>query len=159
MLLCCCSAAAIPIPGLPHGPTNPFTYSVLGSAVVHLLAQTVVFGAAAVLVDVGVMQLLRRTWAGMHRPAHQHQHSSSPSAAHAQQAGPAGKAWQQAGGGDSGDSGRPAGVLQLSVAGVDADVAAERTAVESEEGFEQAMVSGRCRPDGLCCCACTRQDT
>jgi hypothetical protein len=150
VVYCCCSAAAIPIPGLPHGPTNPFTYSVLGSAVVHLLAQTVVFGAAAVLVDVGVMQLLRRTWAGMHRPAHKHQHhhhhssSSSPSAAHAQQAGTAGKAaWQQAGVGDNGSSGHPAAsVLQLSVAGVDADVAAERSAVEDEEGCEQAMVSG-----------------
>lgn len=61
---------AIPIPGLPHGPTNPFTYSVLGSAVVHLLAQTLVFGAAAVLVDVGVMQILRRAWAGKYKATH-----------------------------------------------------------------------------------------
>lgn len=53
---------ALPIPGLPHGTTSPFTYPVLGSAVLHLAAQAVVFGAATVLVDVGVMQLLRRLW-------------------------------------------------------------------------------------------------
>jgi hypothetical protein len=72
-------AGAIPIPGLPHGPTNPFTYAVLGSAVVHLLAQTLVFGATAVLVDIGVMQILRRAWAGVHNASRKRlSHSGEP---------------------------------------------------------------------------------
>lgn len=59
----CMSAGGLPVPGLePEGPHNPFTYSVLGTAVVHLLGQSVVFGATAVLYDVGLMQLMRSAW-------------------------------------------------------------------------------------------------
>lgn len=128
---------ALPIPGLPHGPTNPFCYSVLGSGVVHLLAQTLVFGAAAVLIDVGVMQLLRRAWLGMHRQKHKH-HSSSTAEGTGEAAEAA--AWKGDGAGVGVDGG--AAGLRLSLGGdEDADVAAERRAVKAGQGDEQAMVS------------------
>lgn len=84
------TTGVIPIPGLPHGPTNPFAYSVLGSAALHLAAQTLVFGAAAVLVDVGLMQLVRRLWArllpgssGQHHPRpHSHEAGDEIGRAH-----------------------------------------------------------------------------
>lgn len=136
-VLTCTSTGALPIPGLPHGPTNPFCYSVLGSAVVHLMAQTLVFGAAAVLVDVGVMQLLRRTWLGMHRRSRKHHSSSTAEAADGPAGGLAGRK-DGTGAGDDHD-GTAAG-LRLSLGGDDADVAAERLAVKAGQGDEQAMV-------------------
>lgn len=151
------SIGAIPIPGLPHGPTNPFTYSVLGSAVVHLLAQTVVFGAAAVLVDIGLMQILRRAWAGMHKPVHKHhhpQHSSQRASQDSQREALAGKAWVQydaVADAENGDVGL--GGSRLSMSGVDADVAAERVAVEEGQSLTQAMVSNNKLAVGGHCCS------
>lgn len=131
VMLLLAATGALPIPGFPHGPSTPFTYSVLGSAVVHLLAQTLVFGAAAVLLDVGVMQILRRAWAGMqhagrHKP-HTHHSSSKGTHVHAGADVEAGVA--------------PVHGIPGDAAGVDADVAAERVAVEAADSLEQAMVS------------------
>lgn len=156
---CCTGAGALPIPGFPHGPSTPFTYSVLGSAVVHLLAQTLVFGAAAVLVDVGVMQILRRAWAGMHRPHHhhhhhnhQHQHHGGSAVTHPTAVPSRDRASSTtqkgvvldgpAAVGDV-EAGPESGAGLQSCPGVDADVAAERAAVQAEESLEQAMVSCR----------------
>ncbi|KAF8072728.1 Abca17 [Scenedesmus sp. PABB004] len=64
----CCARRGLPVPGLqPEGPTDPFAWEVLGTALAHLAAQAVVFGGAAVLLDVGVGQLLRR-WRRPARP-------------------------------------------------------------------------------------------
>jgi hypothetical protein len=133
------STGALPIPGLPHGPTNPFCYSVLGSTVLHLLAQTLIFGAAAVLIDVGVMQLLRRAWLGMHRRSRKHHSSSAAEAADGPAGGLAGRKDGTGAGGDH-DGTAAAHGLRLSLGGDDADVAAERAAVKAGQGDDQAMV-------------------
>lgn len=161
------ATGAVPIPGLPHGPSSPFTYSVLGSAVLHLAAQTLLFGAATVLLDTGVMQLLRRAWRATHRQQqhqrqhHQHDHNhqqqhQQPPGSKAQEGLAAAPVAHKQGVHNSqvsdeemGGAGAAGGLL-LQHAGdsgsggsggsVDADVAAERCAVEAGEGVDQAMV-------------------
>eukprot|EP00878_Enallax_costatus_P019215 GHUV01020268.1.p1 GENE.GHUV01020268.1~~GHUV01020268.1.p1 ORF type:complete len:1409 (+),score=442.81 GHUV01020268.1:441-4229(+) len=156
-------AGALPIPGLqPEGPHNPFAYSVLGTAVVHLLAQALVFGLATVLVDVGLLQLLRPVWywcrsclgmsQGQQHLAHLTVVSASRAAEEGQALRPTGL---HQGAGTHGDvkMAGAAGKLAASPAEVEAgisvdggllaeddDVVAERCAVEAGEGLQEAMV-------------------
>lgn len=167
----CGHAGGLPIPGpQPEGPTNPFAYSVLGVAVVHLLAQALLFGLATVLQDVGVLQLVRLAWCwardilgGEHRPGRRRVVSAG--AAGVTQPGPHGTGLQQqqqqpdqqhllgcVGNGKSLASAEAVeagvavsrGVVSLAGVGEDADVVAERLAVQAGEGLQDAMVSEAC---------------
>lgn len=63
-------AGGLPFPDLhPQSPQSPFTYDVLWSAVLHLLGQAAVFGSLAVLLDIGILQLLRSFTARWHAVA------------------------------------------------------------------------------------------
>lgn len=163
----CCSGA-LPIPGLPHGPTSPFTYPVLGSAVVHLLAQTLVFGAGTVLIDVGVMQLLRRAWHRMvHHASSTHSDSRTPPdgstlavttgkqlPAAARGVGAAVQGHSTLSDAENGAAGVMSRGAGEGYAGsddvdADADVVAEQRAVAAGEDVGQAMVRG-CGEGWLC---------
>jgi hypothetical protein len=45
---------------LPWQETDPFAFDILGVALLHLAGQTLVFGAAVVLLDAGLLRKLRR---------------------------------------------------------------------------------------------------
>lgn len=159
----------------PEGPHNPFAYSVLGVAVVHLLVQALLFGLAAVLLDVGLLRLLRAAslWLmDMLRPPKKlpgHRRGVSAGAAAGPQAEPQSGAVQQqqppaqqhllhpacdgvvdgkaAVADEAGEAVITAScssVLTYTAAQEDADVAAERLAVQAGQGIQGAMVSKGC---------------
>jgi hypothetical protein len=160
-LMCALPAGALPVPGLqPEGPSNPFAFDVLGVAVLHLMAQALLFGAAVVLLDVGLLQLLRPAWRRITgRRQQQQQGSRQRTGAGAVGVDSRGVAVVVEGAGaadlqisepllrnaeDGGSSGA-GGVKLNGVHGGDGDkedddVAAERQAVEAAEGLDEALV-------------------
>jgi hypothetical protein len=53
-----CAASPSPL-NLPWQETDPFAFDILGIALLHLAGQTLVLGAAAVLLDAGLLQKLK----------------------------------------------------------------------------------------------------
>lgn len=163
------AAGGLPVPGLqPRGPSNPFAFEVLGVAVLHLLGQTLLFGSAVLLLEVGLLQLLRPAWqriAGGQR-RQQQQHGGRHAAAAAGGGGSSAEAAAGAAGAARGherepllhqaEEGRAGGAAsqldkqQLGAVdgAVDDDVAAERQAVEAAEDVDEALVSDK----AVCVC-------
>jgi hypothetical protein len=117
-------------------------------AVLHLLAQTLLFGAAVVLLDVGLLQLLRPAWWGL--TSRMGITGKAPHSRHIAAAdddtttGKAAPLLQHAEEGRCSEDGvKQDGQLAGGAAGggaEDADVAAERLAVEAGEGLDEALV-------------------
>lgn len=61
---------------LPLQETDPFSFDILGIALLHLTGQALVFGAAAVLLDAGLLQRLGRSFT----TATKRKHTERPSA-------------------------------------------------------------------------------
>jgi predicted component of type VI protein secretion system len=116
-------------------------------AVLHLLAQTLLFGAAVVLLDVGLLQLLRPAWRALTSRLGiagkvPHSRCIAAAAGTPDEAAPLLQHVEE--GRCSADGvkqdGQLAGGAAAGGGAVDADVAAERLAVEAGEGLDEALV-------------------